>query len=160
MEFLGIGPLELLFIIVIIIVVIGPKDIQRTMRGIGRGLNALYKSDGWKAFNEVSRELRTLPNRLAKEAEIEELHKASKEISQAIATTAPALTAWTTPADGKLINAKAPAPADSAAKPAEAPPPAPAAPAETAPPAEPEAERVIAAEALRQAKPTDGSAQT
>jgi Sec-independent protein translocase protein TatA len=139
MEVLGIGPLELLFIIVIIIVVIGPKDIQRTMRGIGRGLNSLYKSESWKAFNEVSRELRTLPNRLARDAELEELDKASKEITQAIAATTPSLSAWTKPVDGKKIAPPA-APAGEAAKPgnaAEPPQEAPAAP-EPAPKPEPE----------------------
>jgi Sec-independent protein translocase protein TatA len=125
MEFLGIGPLELLFIIVIIIVVIGPKDIQRTMRGLGRGLNALYKSDAWRAFNDVSRELRGLPNRLAREAELEELEQASKEINQAIASTTPSLTAWTTPADGKQTIQPPPAKKPAAA-PAPAQPPAPA----------------------------------
>jgi len=114
MDFLGIGPMELLVIIVIIIVVIGPKDIQRTMRGLGRGLNALYKSDGWRAFNEVSRELRGLPTRLVREAELEELEKASQEINQAIASTTPNLSAWTTPAESKQTSKPGATPAPAA----------------------------------------------
>jgi Sec-independent protein translocase protein TatA len=157
MEFLGIGPLELLFIIVIIIVVIGPKDIQRTMRGLGRGLNALYKSDGWRAFTEVSRELRGLPNRLVREAELEELEQASKEINQAIAATTPNLSAWTTPTDGKQTSppgAAQPAPAKAAPPAAaQAASAAPAQPLPAAPEAEPERTIGPAEAPARQAEP-------
>ena len=94
MEFLGIGPLELLFIIVIIIVVVGPRDIQKTMRSLGRGLNALYKSDLWKVFNEMSKQLQGLPNRLAREAEMEEIRRAAQEVKETVAAANP-LAAWT-----------------------------------------------------------------
>lgn len=95
MEFLGIGPLELLFIILIIIIVVGPSDIAKTARSLGRGLNALYKSEGWKTFNEVSKQFRGLPSRLAREAELEELQKAAQDIKETLAAAAPNLSAWT-----------------------------------------------------------------
>ena len=128
MEFLGIGPLELLFIVVIVIVVIGPKDIQKTMRSIGKGLNSIYKSEGWKAFNEVSRELRSLPGRLAQEAELEEVKKTTGEINQAIASVSSGLSAWTP--DGKNSSPASPEPTIR--------PPAPAAASSTARPDAPE----------------------
>src|SRR3990172_7061428 len=95
MEFLGIGPLELVFILVIIIVVVGPRDIQKTARALGRGLNSLYKSEGWKALNDVSRQLRGLPNRLAREAELEVLQKVTTDVKDTLAAAGPNLTAWT-----------------------------------------------------------------
>jgi sec-independent protein translocase protein TatB len=79
MEFLGIGPLELVFILLIALIVIGPRDIAKTARTLGRFLNKLYKSEGWRTFLDASRNLRGLPNRLAREAEIEEL-KELKEL--------------------------------------------------------------------------------
>lgn len=94
MEFLGIGPLELVFILIIIIVVVGPRDIQKTARALGRGLNALYKSEGWKAFNEISKQFRNLPHRLARQAELEELQRVKQEVSD-VATAVPSLGAWT-----------------------------------------------------------------
>ncbi len=151
MEFLGIGPLELLFIVVIIIVVIGPKDLQRTMRSVGKGLNSLYKSEGWKAFNEVSRELRTLPNRLAREAELEEIQKATGELNQAIASVNSGLSAWT--ADGKK-KPVAPA-ATPPTQPALAPAPA-AAPAGGEQPASAQTPGPAGAEATNQ-PPVEGS---
>ena len=71
MEFLGIGPLELLFVVLIAILVIGPKDIGKTARTVGQMLNRLYKSEAWKTLQVASNEVRNLPNRLAMEAEME-----------------------------------------------------------------------------------------
>ncbi len=83
MDFLGVGPLELIFVLVIVILVIGPKDIGKTAKTIGRFLNRVYKSDEWRALTEASRTIRTLPNRLAREAELEEL----EEIRQSLKGT-------------------------------------------------------------------------
>jgi len=89
MDFLGVGPLELIFVLIIALLIIGPKDIGKTARTIGKFLNRLYKSDEWRALTEASRTIRTLPNRLAREAELEELEDikdsfkgASKELKE------------------------------------------------------------------------------
>jgi Sec-independent protein translocase protein TatA len=73
MELFGIGILELLFILVIILLVAGPKDIARTARNLGRALNRLYRSPSYQAIRRASDELRNLPQRLAREAQLEEL---------------------------------------------------------------------------------------
>ncbi len=86
MEFLGIGPLELVFILIIALIVIGPRDMAKTARAAGRFLNRLYKSEGWRTLLEASRSLRGLPNRLAREAEkdeFKELRELKKEMTQA-----------------------------------------------------------------------------
>jgi Sec-independent protein translocase protein TatA len=80
MDFLGVGPLELIFVFIIIILVIGPKDLGKTARTLGRFLNRVYKSEEWKALTQASRTLRTLPNRLAREAELEELNEIKESI--------------------------------------------------------------------------------
>jgi sec-independent protein translocase protein TatB len=76
MDFLGVGPMELIFIIIIALVVIGPRDIGKTARSMGRFLNRLYKSDTWRMLLDTSRTLRNLPERLAREAALEELQQA------------------------------------------------------------------------------------
>lgn len=83
MEILGIGPLELVFIILIAVIVIGPRDIGNFARSAGRFLNRLYRSEEWKALNQASRNLRSLPNRLAREAALEELEKTRREAEKA-----------------------------------------------------------------------------
>jgi Sec-independent protein translocase protein TatA len=84
MEFLGIGPLELAFIILITVIVIGPRDIGKFARSAGQFLNRLYRSEEWKALNQASRNLRSLPNRLAREAALDELEKTRQEAEKAI----------------------------------------------------------------------------
>lgn len=85
MEFLNIGPLELLAIIVIALLVLGPRDLAKTARAAGRFLNRMYKSEAWRTITRTSREIRDLPNRLARDAALEELDETLKS-SRALAT--------------------------------------------------------------------------
>lgn len=71
MEILGIGAPELVFIILIAIIVLGPRDMQRAGRTIGRWLNQLVRSDSWRVFQRTSAELRNLPRNLMREANME-----------------------------------------------------------------------------------------
>jgi Sec-independent protein translocase protein TatA len=116
MEFLGIGPLELAFIIVIALILIGPRDMAKTARSAGRLLNRLYKSEEWKAITDASRNLRNLPNRLAREAALEDLNL-QKEIKDTLADDKPAKPA---PA-AQGIQAWTEAPPDSQAAPGSQP---------------------------------------
>lgn len=83
MEILGIGWQELIFIVVIALIVLGPKDMQKAGRSIGRWLNQLVQSDNWKVFQKTSSELRNLPRNLMREANME-MREAEKEIRRAI----------------------------------------------------------------------------
>ncbi|MGA9532440.1 MAG: hypothetical protein WBR18_06960 [Anaerolineales bacterium] len=99
MEFLGVGPLELLFVLVIALIVLGPRDIAKFARTAGRLLNQLYHSEAWGALNRASREVRNLPNRLAREAQLEELDRSIREVGDVAAgkekgSSNPALDAW------------------------------------------------------------------
>jgi sec-independent protein translocase protein TatB len=82
MDILGVGPLELIFVLIIAILIIGPRDLGKTAKTLGRFLNRVYKSDEWRALTEASRTLRTLPNRLAREAELEELNEIKESIQE------------------------------------------------------------------------------
>ncbi len=84
MEFLGIGPSELAFIVILAIIILGPKDMQKAGRTVGRWLNQLIRSDGWKALQRASREIRNLPTNLMREANMEELRGLEKDIRQSI----------------------------------------------------------------------------
>lgn len=71
MEILGIGASELLFILIIALIVLGPKDMQKAGRTVGRWLNHLVRSDSWKVFQRTSAELRNLPRNLMRDANME-----------------------------------------------------------------------------------------
>jgi sec-independent protein translocase protein TatB len=71
MEIFGIGASELIFILLIALIVLGPRDMQKAGRTIGRWLNQLVRSDSWKVFQRTSSELRNLPRNLMREANME-----------------------------------------------------------------------------------------
>ncbi|MFC1936620.1 twin-arginine translocase TatA/TatE family subunit [Chloroflexota bacterium] len=75
MDLLGIGPLELVMILVIILLVLGPNEMVKAGRTIGNLIRKLTTSDGYHALRRASREMRTLPNKLAREAGLDELEK-------------------------------------------------------------------------------------
>ena len=104
MNFLGVGPLELIFILLIAIIVVGPRDISKTARTLGRYLNNIYRSEAWRTITETSRTLRGLPNRLAREAALEELdevgqslNRTRQEMAQELSDIDEGMKAWTTP---------------------------------------------------------------
>jgi hypothetical protein len=72
MEIFNIGPLELLFILVIALVVIGPGNLEKNARKAGLLIYRLLRSPAWTALISNSREILDLPNRLVREAGIEE----------------------------------------------------------------------------------------
>lgn len=86
MEILGIGISELIFIIIIALLVLGPRDMQKAGMTIGRWLRRIVTSDGWKVFQQTSRELRTLPNKLMRDAN-EDLNRIGNEINNAALPT-------------------------------------------------------------------------
>ncbi len=117
MEILGIGPMEMLLILVIALIVMGPNDMVKTGRTVGRFLRTVVKSPIWQAVQQTSRDLRYLPNKLMREAGMEEeveqlkeigknvnamgpmqtsLHEEINKVSQEITQTGNDLSAWTT----------------------------------------------------------------
>lgn len=83
MEIFGIGASEFVFIILIAIIILGPKDMQKAGRTIGRFLNQLIQSDSWKLFQKTSNELRSLPRNLMREANME-IMEAEKDLRRVI----------------------------------------------------------------------------
>ena len=79
MEFLGVGPTELILIIILALVLVGPRDMAKFGRDAGRFLNKLYRSPTWRTMNDASREIRNLPTRLAREAEFDTVKKDLEE---------------------------------------------------------------------------------
>ncbi len=66
-----IGIPEILFILLLMFIVFGPKEMQEMGRELGRWMNRFVKSDTWRAMRSVGHEISTLPTRLMREAERE-----------------------------------------------------------------------------------------
>jgi sec-independent protein translocase protein TatB len=108
MDIFGIGWLELVFILIIAMIVVGPRDLGKVGRQLGHFLNRMYKSDSWRMLNKASRTIRDLPNRLAREAALEELDAvrdslkdAGKMIQGDLQDLDEPLEAWTPPTQTK-----------------------------------------------------------
>lgn len=72
MDILGIGPLELIFILIIALIILGPKDMVKAGKTIGKLLRQVVTSPTWRAITRTSSELRTLPNKLIRDAGLED----------------------------------------------------------------------------------------
>jgi uncharacterized membrane-anchored protein YjiN (DUF445 family) len=72
MEILGIGPMELFFILIIALIVLGPNDMVKAGRTMGRFLRKVVTHPAWQMIQQTSRDLRYLPNKLIRDAGLEE----------------------------------------------------------------------------------------
>lgn len=101
MDFLGVGPLELFFILIIALVIFGPNDIVRAGKTVGSFMRKVITSDGWKAFQQARKGMSDLPTTLMREAGIEEeeLRKMSgiNDLEEATKGLENQISPWTTP---------------------------------------------------------------
>ncbi len=84
MNILGIGPLELIFIIIIMILVLGPQQMVTTARKAGVYIRKIVKSPMWGTIMDTSREIRDIPTRLVREAGLEEDLREIRSSTQSI----------------------------------------------------------------------------
>lgn len=80
MDIFGIGPLEFFLILLIALIILGPNDMAKAGRSLGRFLRRMVMSDEWRIITQSAREFRHLPNRLIREAGIEEIKKELPDI--------------------------------------------------------------------------------
>lgn len=134
MDIFGIGPLELFFVVLIALLVLGPRDMVKAGRTLGRILRNIVQSDTWRAVQAISKDMRNLPTRLMREANLEDDVKAlqveteqirrqldmgavEKDIARAQAElkkeSSDALADWTTPPDGDAPSIRPPQIPDS-----------------------------------------------
>lgn len=72
MEILNVGPLELLLIIIIMFILLGPQGMIRTAQQIGRWVRDLVRSPMWREIMGYSQEIRDLPNKILDETGLKE----------------------------------------------------------------------------------------
>ena len=85
MNIFGIGPLEILFVLIIGILVLGPEGMVEAGRKLGKFLGSVVRSTWWQNIRRGVNEIQHLPQRLMREAELEEL----KEIRDLTKTDLP-----------------------------------------------------------------------
>jgi Sec-independent protein translocase protein TatA len=82
MKFLNIGPLELFFIVLIAIIILGPTETLKTVRTAGQWISRLVRSPYWQSVLDAKKEIRDLPTKLVRESGLDEsLSEIKKEAS-------------------------------------------------------------------------------
>ena len=85
MNIFGIGPLEILFVLIIGILALGPDGMIEAGRKLGKFLRSIVQSSWWRNIRRGVYEIQHLPQRLMRESELEEL----KEIRDLTKTDLP-----------------------------------------------------------------------
>lgn len=75
MNIFGIGPLEILFVVLIGILVLGPEGMVETGRKLGQFIQSVVTSKWWQGFQNGVDQVQNLPYKLMREAEFEEWNK-------------------------------------------------------------------------------------
>lgn len=88
MKIFNIGALEFLFILLLALIVLGPRKAIKTAGDIGRWLKTVMQSQFWQDLVSTSREIQDLPRKVMDDEEIkktiEELDRSEKFIHQSI----------------------------------------------------------------------------
>lgn len=75
MEIFDVGPMELIFLAALALIFLGPRRMSEAGTTIGRWLNKFVRSDTWIALKEVSNAIIRAPNRMMREANLEDLKR-------------------------------------------------------------------------------------
>jgi Sec-independent protein translocase protein TatA len=78
MNIFGIGPLEIIFILIIGILVLGPEGMVEAGKKLGRWMRSIIRSSWWQNIRQGINDIQYLPQRLIREAELEELDQLRK----------------------------------------------------------------------------------
>jgi Sec-independent protein translocase protein TatA len=84
MELLGVGLPELAFIVLIALILLGPKDMIAAGRTIGSTLRKIVTSPVWQTMRHTGEELQKLPTKLIREAGLEELQALQNEVQNEV----------------------------------------------------------------------------
>ena len=84
MEILGVGVPEMMFIVLIALILLGPKDMISAGKTIGKVLRQFLTSPTWLAMRRTGEELQQLPTKLVREAGLEDLQKEVQSVTNSI----------------------------------------------------------------------------
>src|SRR5512146_1088302 len=71
----SIGIPEILIVIVLALIIMGPQDMVKTARKLGAWVYRVYHSPTWRMIMSTSQEIRELPTKFVREAGLEETVK-------------------------------------------------------------------------------------
>ena len=75
MNFLNIGFPELFFVLIIMLIFLGPQRMASSMRSLARFISKVVRSETWRNFFGLYKEIKQYPSQIMKEVKLEELSK-------------------------------------------------------------------------------------
>lgn len=72
MDILGIGPLEFGLILVLALILLGPKGMVESAHKVGTFIQKIVRSDGWRSIVKSTREIRQAQDRILQETGLQE----------------------------------------------------------------------------------------
>jgi len=87
MEILGFGLPEIVLILLLALVILGPRDMTDSARRLARWVYRLFHSPQWREFIGIAQETRELPRQLLRDTGIEEELEMLKQTGQEVRGT-------------------------------------------------------------------------
>lgn len=88
MQLFNVGALELVFILLLAFIVLGPKKAVKAAGEVGQWIKKLISSQFWQDLMTTSKEIQDLPKKVMEEAEIqktiEDLDRSKREFDEII----------------------------------------------------------------------------
>lgn len=84
MDILGVGPLEFVFVLIIMLLVLGPEGMVKAVRDVGSFLRKVVQSPVWKSIINSSQEIRQVQTQIIKESGLDESIKEIRKSTQAL----------------------------------------------------------------------------
>ncbi len=80
MNFLNIGFPELFFVLIIMLIFLGPERMASNMRSLARFISKVVRSETWRNFFGLYKEIKQYPSQIMKEVKLEELGKELEDL--------------------------------------------------------------------------------
>lgn len=71
MKLFNVGALEFLFILLLALIILGPRKTVETAGEVGRWVKKIFSSQFWQDLQATSKEIQDLPKKMMDEAEIQ-----------------------------------------------------------------------------------------
>jgi hypothetical protein len=84
MEILGVGPLEFVFVLILMLLLLGPKGMVKAVHDVGEFLRKLVQSPVWKSIINSSQEIREVQTQIIKESGLDQSIKDIRATTQSL----------------------------------------------------------------------------
>ncbi len=86
MEIFNIGPLELLFILVIALIILGPEDMVKTGKQLSIWIKKVIRSPFWSSLVDTTQEIKKFPKKFIEDTGLDEDFKEISKVKKSIST--------------------------------------------------------------------------